>query len=174
MPRRRAFRKVNKVVLPSDWSKEKKKRYRGTTRDRTIAYRRKSGYFDKIKVVNKLIEELDTAIYKMEDEPEESQDWECDHHTHLLSHSCSTSTEIMDDDRYGPDPKDMRALKALMFMQQKQKEDIGLVEISHTPAGNVVIKTEKKLDLKCYEPMIAPVMCKMDKPSDYDLNEKIN
>ncbi len=182
MPRKssnRIKRKITKIVVSSDWSKQKKKSYRSLVRKRTGAARKRKAYYEKIAVLRKRINEWDDEIWKMEDMPVETQDWDegqCDHHTNLLSHSCST--EIMEEDKFAMDPKDREALLMLMRMQAKQKEDIGVVQIAHTPMGNVVIKLEK--DLHCHEQPWAPNQHKevteepMDLPSHYDINEKIN
>ncbi len=157
----------NKVVVDNDWSSEKKKLYRSKVRQRRSAARKKRVAQTRVCSLGLRVDELDNDIWQMEDEKEQTQEWASD-----------CSTELMEEDRYAPDARDMDALRTLMSMQAKQEEDIGIVEIQHTPEGNVVIKTEKKIDLEAYEPMIGPVMFKMgldklDDPSKYDLNEKI-
>ncbi len=55
-------------------------------------------------------------------------------------------------------------------LKAKEEEVVALSILGEMQKENEKVKK----DLKSYEPMIAPVICKMnDKPSQYDLNEKI-
>jgi len=116
-------RKYCYLVNP-DWTPAETKVYKSKVRKRSSWQRKKKSFWEKIRLANIEIDNLEGEIWDLED-------W-------ITQKPSTEETEIM---VYSSGDEE-EALEILMTMQERMGDDIGLVKFT---------KIKPKVDLKCYE-----------------------